>query len=56
VINGAFLGFEVTSGRHVAVFDYSPRSWRLGLALAGVAATSTLAVGLWRGRRTSAQL
>jgi hypothetical protein len=55
-INGAFLGFEVTPGRHVAVLDYSPRSWRLGLALAGLAVTSTLAAALWRRRRSSAQL
>jgi hypothetical protein len=53
--NGAFLGFEVPKG-DVAVFDHSPRSGRLGLALAGVAVTSTLAVALWRRRQRSGQL
>jgi hypothetical protein len=57
VVNCAFLGFEVTPGRHAAVLDYSPRSWRLGVALAGLAGLSTLAVALRRRRRArSAQL
>jgi hypothetical protein len=47
VVNGAFLGFEVSPGPHVAVFDYAPRSWRLGLALTGLATVSTLAWVAW---------
>jgi hypothetical protein len=56
VVNGAFLGFEVPTGRHTAVFDYSPRPWRAGLALASAAGVATLAVALWRRRKRPAQL
>jgi len=49
-VNGAFLGFAVPPGQSDVRVYYSPWTWWLGLALAGVG-VGVLVGMAWRGRR-----
>jgi hypothetical protein len=49
-VNGAFLGVWVPPGEHHLVLRYAPRSWSLGLGLAGVGLL-LVGAGLLPGRR-----
>jgi hypothetical protein len=51
-VNGAFLGFAVPPGTSDVRVYYSPWTWWLGLALAGLGAIVLGVVG-WRAKRTA---
>jgi hypothetical protein len=58
----AFMAVRLPAGRHEVRFQFAPRSWPLGVAVAGgtlaAIAVSLLARGLWRavGRRRSMRI
>jgi hypothetical protein len=46
LVNGGFLGFEVTAGQHRVRLDYRPRGWVWGLRLAALGAAAALALAV----------
>ena len=50
-VDGLIRGVFLESGEHTVVFSYFPRSFSIGLALAGVSAFLCLALLLWDMRR-----
>jgi uncharacterized membrane protein YfhO len=54
-----FRGVRLTPGRHVVEFRYEPASWRVGLAVSGLAAlvlVATTAFGVRARRRSRTRL